>query len=64
MWDLVGASPAGPISNGQPDVEVLEAGIIGERLSAAPEPGYFLACHCYASNTRKTKEKTPGNRRW
>jgi hypothetical protein len=28
----------------------------GEELSAPPEPGYVLACHCCGSSTRGTKE--------
>jgi hypothetical protein len=47
MWDLVGASPTGPTSIGQPDVEDLKAAIMGEELSAPPEPRYSLVCHCY-----------------
>jgi hypothetical protein len=56
MWVLVGASPTGPISNGQPDVEDFKAGSIEGELSAPSEPGRFLACHCYICSTRGTKK--------
>jgi hypothetical protein len=46
MWVLVGASPTGPTSNGQLDVEDLEAGSMGEKFGEPPEPGYILVCHC------------------
>jgi hypothetical protein len=36
---LVGASPTGPTSNGQPDVEDIKFGSMGEEVSAPPEPG-------------------------
>jgi hypothetical protein len=39
MWVLVGASPTGPTLNGQPDVEDLKAGNMGEELSAPSGPG-------------------------
>jgi hypothetical protein len=35
----VGASPTGPTSNGQSDVENLEAGRMGVELSAPRKPG-------------------------
>jgi hypothetical protein len=44
MWVLVGASPTGPTSIGQPDVEDFKAGSTGEKLSAPSEPGCFKAC--------------------
>jgi hypothetical protein len=59
MWVLVGAHPTGPTSNGQPDVEDLVAAIMGKELSAPPELGLFLTCHCYTSSTRGTKENPP-----
>jgi hypothetical protein len=55
MWVLAGASPTGPASNGQPDVEDFKAGITGEELGAPSEPGYFLAGHCYYRSARGTK---------
>jgi hypothetical protein len=42
MWVLVGASPTGPISNGQPDVEDFKAGSMGEELSAPSEQGVIF----------------------
>jgi hypothetical protein len=39
MWGSVGASPTGPTSNGQPDVEDYKAGSMGEELSA---PGVIV----------------------
>jgi hypothetical protein len=39
MFVLVGASLTCPTSNGQPDVEDLEAGSMGEELSAPPQSG-------------------------
>jgi hypothetical protein len=39
MWVLVGASPTGPISNGQLDVEDFKAGSMGEELNAPSVPG-------------------------
>jgi hypothetical protein len=63
MWLLVGASPTGPTSIGQPDVEDLEAGSLEEELSAPTEPGSCLACHCYMCSTCGTKVTPPGNRR-
>jgi hypothetical protein len=38
MWVLVGANPTGPTSNGQPDVEDLEAGSMGKEISKHSEP--------------------------
>jgi hypothetical protein len=38
MWVSEGASPAGPTSNGQPDVEDFDAGSMGEELSAFSRP--------------------------
>jgi hypothetical protein len=56
VWVSVGASPAGPTSKGQPDVEDFKAGSLGEDLSAPSEPGLFLACHCYYRSARGTKK--------
>jgi hypothetical protein len=39
MWVSVGASPTGPTSNGQLDIEDLKAGSTGEKLRAPSEPG-------------------------
>jgi hypothetical protein len=42
MWNLLGANATGPTSNGQPDVEDLEAGSMREKLSATPESGILF----------------------
>jgi hypothetical protein len=42
MSGLVGASPTGPTSNGQPDVEEFKAGSMGEELSAPSETDHFF----------------------
>jgi hypothetical protein len=39
MRILPGANPTGPTSSGQPDVEDLEAGSMGEELSEPTKPG-------------------------
>jgi hypothetical protein len=39
MWALVGASPTGPTSNGQPDREDFKAGSMGEEFDAPSESG-------------------------
>jgi hypothetical protein len=44
MWVLVGASPTGPTSNGQPDIEEVKAGSTGEKPSAPSKPGVVKAC--------------------
>jgi hypothetical protein len=41
MWVLESASPTGPTSNGQPDVEDFKAGSMREELNAPSEPRYF-----------------------
>jgi hypothetical protein len=44
---------------GQPYIEDLEAGSMGEELRATLNRGGFLACHCCTSSTRGTKKNPP-----
>jgi hypothetical protein len=57
MWVLVGASPTGPTSNGQPEVEEFKAGSMEEGLSAPSGSGWFLAC--YYRTASGTKKNSP-----
>jgi hypothetical protein len=67
LWVLVGASPTGPTSNGQPDVEDFEGGEKGEELNEPSDLGEILACHYHYRSARGSKQNPPwyrpGNRR-
>jgi hypothetical protein len=59
MWDLVGASPTGPTSNGQPDVEDFKAGSMGEELGAPPDRVNFWPATATSVVHVEPKKKTP-----
>jgi hypothetical protein len=59
MWVLVGASPTGPTSNGQPGTEDFKAGSTGEKPSAPLEPDEFKACAYHDRGARGTKKIPP-----
>jgi hypothetical protein len=59
MWLSVGAGPTAPISNRSPDVKDLEAGSMGEELSAPPEPGYLWPATATLVVALGTKDNIP-----
>jgi hypothetical protein len=60
---LVGVSPTGPASNGQPDVEEFKTGFNGKELGAPSEPGNISPATATGVVHVDPNRIPPGNRR-
>jgi hypothetical protein len=62
MWVIVGASPTDPTLNGQPDIENLKAGSMGESLAHPQNRGASRPAHYIGLVYVEPKKSSPGNR--